>query len=260
MSLDKFYTKTGVAERLVTITKNLLEDEVDYVIEPSAGDGSFIGAINTTFPLAEGVFIDILPEHSDVTQCDWFKWNVGEVFENSLIIGNPPFGKNASLAVRFFNKAALHKPRLIAFILPRTFQKKRFCAKHLDNAYSLLVEEVCEKNSFVVNGESYNVPCVMQVWGRRTRKDTFHINPILFEEVAEDEATLFIRRAGGRAGEIVEKYTQSSTYAVKCSDETRKLLESRKQQIKEQSCKTVGVRSITLLEIEDILLGIENGI
>ena len=37
-------------------------------------------------------------------------------------LGNPPFGKNCSLAIKFFNKAAEFAD-LIAFIIPRTFKR-----------------------------------------------------------------------------------------------------------------------------------------
>ena len=39
-----------------------------------------------------------------------------------LVIGNPPFGKISSLAVKFFNKSAEYAD-VIAFIVPRTLKE-----------------------------------------------------------------------------------------------------------------------------------------
>jgi hypothetical protein len=53
-----------------------------------------------------------------------------------LIIGNPPFGKSSSIAIKFFNKAALFS-ECIAFILPRTF-KRISIQNRLDLNFSLI--------------------------------------------------------------------------------------------------------------------------
>ena len=53
-----------------------------------------------------------------------------------LIIGNPPFGRSSSIAIKFFNKAALFSD-CIAFILPRTF-KRISIQNRLDLNFSLI--------------------------------------------------------------------------------------------------------------------------
>jgi len=53
-----------------------------------------------------------------------------------LIIGNPPFGRSSSIAIKFFNKAALFSD-CIAFILPRTF-KRVSIQNRLDLNFSLI--------------------------------------------------------------------------------------------------------------------------
>lgn len=251
---DKFYTHPLVVKTLVhQLRVFCVGREITHVIEPSAGDGAFLQEISYSFPASNKVYLDILPEDVRITRMDWFDWRLGETVENSVVIGNPPFGKNSSLAVKFFNKAATHSPIFIAFVLPKTFMKRRFWTK-LDQRYSLLWQEECGKNSFTMDGKIHDVPCVMQIWGQKTREDRLPTVLELFKEVEPSVATCFIRRAGGKAGRIVDSYTPSSTYSVQCSNETNIRLAEMKDEIKEQASKTVGVRSITLLEIEDILL------
>ena len=44
------------------------------------------------------------------------------MYKNILIVGNPPYGKNCSTAINFFNHAVTISD-FIAFIIPKTFRK-----------------------------------------------------------------------------------------------------------------------------------------
>ena len=256
-ALDKFYTKPEIAKSLTERAKALFPF-VQEIIEPSAGNGIFFQFLKENFKGAKHTYLDIAPEHPEIIRQDWLEWNKGSILENALIVGNPPFGKNSSLAVRFFNKAAEHHPKAIAFVLPKTFMKQRWWKK-LSTSYSLLWQEECPKNSFTFNGREYDVPCVMQIWERRNRINSLPEKCVLFKETspnsfASNVNPIFIRRAGGKAGQIVEDYTPSSTYCVEYDSSLVLALEMYKDEIVEQACKTAGVRSISLLEIEDIIL------
>ena len=159
--------------------------------------------------------------------------------------------------MKFFNHAASLNPKVVAFILPRTFMKQRFWDR-LDSGYSLVEELACGSSSFSLDGKPYNVPCVGQIWERAGREVCLPKDLVLFSECNSQHINaVFIRRAGGRAGQIVDRadYNPASTYSVLCSEETKKAIIRFKDKIAEQASKTVGVRSITILEIEDILLG-----
>ena len=118
--LDKFYTKPVVAERLFCLVKEYTTNPQTF-LEPSAGNGVFLGLLTS---LSDNVIaFDISPDASGITQADFLSQDVGKV---DVVIGNPPFGKNSSLAVKFFNKCAEWQPEVIAFVLPRTFKKPRF--------------------------------------------------------------------------------------------------------------------------------------
>tara|TARA_R110002060_G_scaffold74110_1_gene83206 strand:- start:1955 stop:2971 length:1017 start_codon:yes stop_codon:yes gene_type:complete len=162
-NLDQFYTKKEIVQRCLGIMDLSLYDKV---IEPSAGNGAFYSLLPSDTRLG----LDLEPAHPHIRKCDFFDFSLeSEKFDNVLTIGNPPFGKNSSLAKRFFNHAAVFS-NTIAFILPRTFKKKEF-QNGLDLNFHLVREFLLPVNSFYTPaGDDYKVPCVFQVWNRRDEK------------------------------------------------------------------------------------------
>ena len=245
--LDKFYTKTVVAERLFCLVKEYTTNPQTF-LEPSAGSGVFLDILKRSHN--DVVAFDISPDVSGITQADFLLQEVGKV---DVVIGNPPFGKNSSLAVKFFNKCAEWQPEVIAFVLPRTFKKPRFWER-LDDRYSLDYSEDCPKDSFLANGITYDVPCCLQVWMREPRTLNLPKNIMLLTET-DVSPSIFVRRVGGRAGRLVEEYTKSSTYQLAYSDEIVELLDNFSDRFNEFAGNTSGVKSITLHEMEDIIYG-----
>ena len=162
--LDKFYTKESAVRRLIGM---LNVKEYDFIVEPSAGDGAFLRQLSDLKVIA----LDIAPDSPKIVQQDFFEFEVGEKNKESniLTIGNPPFGKNSSLAVKFFNHAAKFSS-CIAFVVPRTFRKSSLQNK-LDLNFHLQAEYVLPRASFYLpTGEDYEVPTVAQVWVRKDEK------------------------------------------------------------------------------------------
>lgn len=248
--LDKFYTKDSVSQEFCQMVYELVGNQIDMVIEPSAGGGSFIPSIKKYWQDSETIFLDIEPEHPDVTRIDFLDYR--GVQQNAIVIGNPPFGKNSSLAVKFFNHSAALNVEWICLILPRTFMKPRFWNR-LSMNYTLIKQEILDKNSFTLDGKTWDVPCVAQIWKREPRECNLPKELSLFWDIGTGDT--FIRRAGGRAGQIVESYTESSTYRVNCSEQTKSDIIRLHPEITKLASMTAGVRSITLLEVEDVLLG-----
>jgi len=60
------------------------------VVEPSAGNGSFLNKIPTT----KKIGIDIEPEHKDIIKKDFFNYTPSTDIKNVLVVGNPPFWKS----------------------------------------------------------------------------------------------------------------------------------------------------------------------
>ena len=149
--LDKFYTKEEIAlECYSTLKDNVDIDLYDFHLEPSAGGGSFYKLLDPS----KAIGIDIDPPRfpagncipavpimygekgmPDIIKMDFIKFKPKEN-KKYLIIGNPPFGKSSSIAIKFFNKAALFS-ECIAFILPRTF-KRISIQNRLDLNFSLI--------------------------------------------------------------------------------------------------------------------------
>ena len=134
MGLDQFYTKPEVVDRVLSLINCSL---FDYVVEPSAGAGDFLRRL----PKDTRVGIDLEPADPEIEQGDFFDFKPATT-KNVLTIGNPPFGKNSSLAVKFFNHAASFSD-CIAFIVPRTFRKPSIINRLHQNFH--LIEELSRR-------------------------------------------------------------------------------------------------------------------
>lgn len=165
--LDKFYTHPDVAKRFVEIMNQYFPlDKFDLVLEPSAGCGNILQYL----PL-NSIGLDLEPEADHIIKQDFFDYTspYHPLLNNIRIacIGNPPFGSGYMnpLAKAFFNHAASFS-EVIAFIVPAKWQTSWKVQFQLDKAFGLYFTEILPKNSFVFNGESYDVPCCMQIWSK----------------------------------------------------------------------------------------------
>lgn len=218
------------------------------LVEPSAGSGSFY---NLMLGYSDNVYgFDLEPKTVGVVKANFL--TIGDIAGgDKFYIGNPPFGKNSSLALKFLNKCS-EDCSYIAMILPRTFSKKMFQNKV--NLYLHLVyESDTPSKSFVLDGQPYDVPCVFQVWEKRDyKREKVVVDNKLFERVTKEDAEYSIRRVGGKAGKVLDgvNHSSSTTYFVRDLQEgVRGLVESNYPLIREEASKTVGVRSITTDEI-----------
>ena len=161
-TIDKYYTSPETVERIIDIVSKSvnINYSLDTIIEPSAGNGAFIGNIKK---LAKNtVFIDIEPENLQITKTDFLEYSP-VIGESSIhVIGNPPFGRQSSLAIKFIKHACVFA-NTVAFILPKSF-KKDSMRRHFPLNYHTIAEVDIPKNSFIVNGEPHDVPCVFQIW------------------------------------------------------------------------------------------------
>ncbi|MES2002123.1 MAG: SAM-dependent methyltransferase [Pseudomonadota bacterium] len=213
-SLDQFFTRPDVARLCVESLKPLIESEGgDWLwIEPSAGGGAFLDQL--PYPR---VALDIAPGRPDIEETDFLHWQPGIVQRRIAVVGNPPFGKNASLARRFFDHAAQFAD-IIAFILPRTFEKDQF-VNRLNRSMHLIHSHLLDELSFELEGEPYAVPTVFQIWEKRpfdralvcARRTHQH-----FDFVASSMGHFAFQRVGARAGMVsregLRKSPQSHYY------------------------------------------------
>ena len=165
--LDKFYTHPDVAKRFVDIINTYFSlEKYDLVIEPSAGNGNILQYL----PVGS-IGLDIEPESENILKQDFFKYisPYDPIFNHIRIacIGNPPFGSGYMnpLAKAFFNHAATFS-ELIAFIIPAKWQTSWKVQFQLDKSFGLYYSEFLPENSFLLDGQPYNVPCCMQIWSK----------------------------------------------------------------------------------------------
>jgi hypothetical protein len=251
--IDKYYTKPEIATQCVNKFNTIIEPkETDIIIEPSAGGGAFIDPLRK---LSQQVYLyDIQPENQAITQQDWLKWHPIQPTENIHIIGNPPFGRQSSTAIQFIKHSAKYA-KTIAFILPKSF-KKDSMRKAFPPLFHLVFEEDLPINSFTVNNESHDVPCVYQIWKKmdQPREIAQKIEPRGFEFVKKNQnPDISFRRVGVNAGVIdtvIETKSEQSHYFIRFTN--KKSLEDNLRSLSNISFlfdNTVGPRSISKPEL-----------
>lgn len=224
--LDKYYTaKTTVDICFELIEKYIKITNDDICIEPSAGNGAFVEHIKRLFQNYK--FYDIEPEHSEVIKQNYLSLNISDfvLFSQKKIhlIGNPPFGRQSSTAIKFIKKSAQFCDS-ISFILPKSF-KKDSLKKHFPLEFHLVCEIDLPYNSFLVDGKEYDVPCVFQIWIKKKEKrpKTEKLFPDKFSFVNKDaHPDISFRRVGIHAGKIenrVDDKSVQSHYFIKFNTE-----------------------------------------
>lgn len=127
--LDKYYTEDALAKYCVEKTYEILGDQWDRVIEPSAGAGAYLKY------LPEGTLAyDIAPEAEGIETRDYRTVEL-PYMERSLVIGNPPFGRANKLSVQFV-KSSLKHSDYISLIQPISQLNQNRTMKDTELLYS----------------------------------------------------------------------------------------------------------------------------
>jgi hypothetical protein len=259
-TIDKFYTNPAIAkECLDHISEHIQIDPIqDLIIEPSAGNGSFIPEILQQCQNAQ--FYDIEPEHDLIKKADYLLLDLSAkivTLRKIHVIGNPPFGRQSSLAIQFIKKSALIADS-ISFILPKSF-KKDSMQKHFPPKFHLIYQKDIEDNSFLQDGKPIDVPCVFQIWQKREEERQviakLDADPDIFQFVKQDEnPDISFRRVGVNAGTIddkeLDKKSFQSHYFIKFGPTiNKKEFIEKMRQIEYKHDNTVGPKSIGKQEI-----------
>lgn len=236
---DKFYTKKNLAKKLID---TLDINKYNTIIEPSAGNGSFSSQIKNC------IAFDIEPEASNIIKQDFL--TLDKNFQPPiLVIGNPPFGRNSSLALAFIKKSSLFADT-IAFILPKSFKKESLYNKIPLNFW--IENEIdLEDDSFYFNGDIVKIPCVFQVYIKKDikREKSEKLKPKNFSFVKKEYAKLSVRRVGVNAGKasLDTNKSKQSHYFID-TDNPEKLVK-KINELKWAHNNTVGPRSISKNEL-----------
>lgn len=244
--VDKYYTKSSIAELCVNTFKDNITLGDSTIIEPSAGNGAFIPYIKKI--TEHYSFYDIQPESPLIIQQDYLKFKPDSL-KIIHVIGNPPFGRQSSIALKFIQHSCTFASS-VSFILPRSF-KKDSIQKRIHPYFHLIKEIDLPDNSFLVNDKEFNVPCVFQIWKKELTKriNQPKLEPVNFEFVKKTEnPDISFRRVGVNAGdisEIIDNKSIQSHYFIKVNKEKIKDLKN----IIYNKNNTVGPKSISKQEL-----------
>ena len=209
-ALDRFYTKSNVAAQLVNSLLDIVPSADTMFIEPSAGDGAFVKALEDAGINDSNIIaFDIAPSDNQmckhmITHQDFLSYvNHNDNDKSVVVIGNPPFGEQGKLCFDFLKKS-FEIADYVAFILPPSFEKesyKRRVGKRLitivpieDTQYRLS-DALCDVPSkfFVYDSSHPYIP----------RKSVIGKLPFKFlsPRIADlSDVDFVIRRVGGTAG------------------------------------------------------------
>ena len=247
---DAFYTNVNIAKKCVEELSIIVDfKEYNIIIEPSAGSGVF-SDIFLEYNNLNVLSYDINPKQEYIKKQDFLKLETDFLKEKSVLtVGNPPFGRQSSLAKKFIEKCSTFSG-VIAFILPRSFKKES-----MHNQFPLSFHKILEidipKNSFTVDEKKHDVPCIFQIWKKKDferEKPIKHV-PINYKFVKkENNPDISLRRIGVYAGYIskdIDNKSPNSHYFIKLDSINVDDFIEKFNKIKFKTDNTVGPKSIS---------------
>ena len=165
---EQFYTPNKLALTLTELVSEKIGGlEGRIVIEPAGGTGSFVKAAKSAGAKTV-ISFDIEPKADGVILADFLDADLSTT-DKAVTISNPPFGRNNSLSIPFFNKAAKHS-EYIAFIVPRSWRKWSVINRldrnfHLIHDQELAIDYVDELGEMV--WQKARLKTCFQIWQRK---------------------------------------------------------------------------------------------
>lgn len=166
VDLDQFFTRPEIAKRcndqlLARMRADGRHPDQFKFIEPSAGQGAFLDLL----PEHRRIGIDIQPRRDDIEGGDFLSWSIKPNGYRYAVVGNPPFGYRAWLALAFVNHAAQFSD-YVGMILPMAFQSEgKGSPKHRVKGLELIHSEVLPPDSFTdALGNAVKVNALWQIW------------------------------------------------------------------------------------------------
>ena len=205
---EQFYTPRDLACSLAGEVRNYLEDFAEQrFLEPACGNGSFVAALRD-LGATDVTSIDKYPLIPDATEVDYLDYLPPGT--NYVTVTNPPFGRNNSLSIPFFNHAASHS-KLIAFLVPRSWRKWSV-QNRLDANFHL----VSDQDVFVSYEDSDGNPLAkrnelrtcFQIWERREEPRALIEVPDngLLQRATPQSADIAIRVFGYGCGTVLTEF------------------------------------------------------
>ncbi len=167
---EQFYTPPQLAKALMQEVAKLVPDLAERImIEPAGGTGAFIKAAKK-FGITNIISFDIEPKHKDVQNGNFLEAEL--TAKHAITISNPPFGRNNSLSIPFFNKAADYSD-YICFIVPRSWRKWSVINR-LDQRFHLVADldlqiDYVDDTDEEISTKNRLATC-FQIWQKRKTK------------------------------------------------------------------------------------------
>jgi predicted RNA methylase len=163
--VEQYYTPKDLARNLSEELIAITGSDRSF-IEPAGGNGSFVSALES-LGVEEIEAVDLYPKHPRVKNADFLTHNPKG--SNLVTISNPPFGRNNSLSIPFFNHAANHS-EYIAFLVPRSWRKWSV-QNRLDRRFHLISDRDVAVNYVTDTGErigaNNDLRTCFQIWQRQ---------------------------------------------------------------------------------------------
>lgn len=209
---EQYYTPRELAGSLVSKVQRLVPDfSSRTVLEPAGGTGAFVEAAKAA-GAKKVLSVDIEPKHADVSKANYLEATL--TVDNAITISNPPFGRNNSLSIPFFNRAADHS-EYIAFIVPRSWRKwsvmnrldRRF---HLVHDEDLAIDYVDESNTLI--SQKNNLKTCFQIWQRKEHlRDIVKVEDRGFvTKVKPEEADIALTVFGFSCGRVNTEFERKA--------------------------------------------------
>ena len=165
---EQYYTPFNLATALMDEVRAVVGDLRNRsVLEPAGGTGAFIKAAEKAGAKSV-ISFDIEPKHPSVVKFDFLDAVVE--LQDAVTISNPPFGRNNSLSIPFFNKAADHS-EFICFIVPRSWRKWSVINR-LDRRFHLVADHDIQIDYEDEQGaklsQRTSLATCFQIWQRRS--------------------------------------------------------------------------------------------
>lgn len=226
---EQFYTPAELASDLVASLGALIPDlAARSIVEPAGGTGAFLEAA-AAIGATELISFDIEPHHPRVLRADFVTDDLRQHLpegHSAVTLSNPPFGRNNSLSIPFFNRAAQFS-EYICFIVPRSWRKWSVINR-LDRNFHLIQDTDLQIDYVDAFGERVwqknRLSTCFQVWKRESfERDPVRVRDMgLVEKVSPLEADVSLTVFGYNCGRVrteFDRVPNSTQMFLKLKDE-----------------------------------------
>jgi predicted RNA methylase len=205
---EQYYTPKPLAIELVTQIEKVIGPLAGKtVLEPAGGTGAFINAVQAA-GANKVISFDIEPLHELVTKGNFLEQEISE--SNLITISNPPFGRNNSLSIPFFNHAAALSDA-ICFIVPRSWRKWSV-TNRLDLGFELALDldidvDYVDAEGLPLSNKTHLATC-FQVWKKASapRSLVRVTDKGIIEKVSPQQADVSLTIFGYGCGKVKTKF------------------------------------------------------